>query len=87
MDNAIHTQTINFHNPFLGGVFNFLSLLFAFSFIGLAINLLINYELPITHLFFVAGMVGSLFFGVVANVTDKYISRRQIQYQIKNLFN
>ncbi len=83
----MHNETLNFHNQFLGGVFNLFSLVFAFSFIGLAINLVINYELPITHLFFVAAMLVSVVFGVLANVTDKWISRRHLHYQIKNLFN
>jgi hypothetical protein len=87
MNNEIANSDLNFNNQFLGGVFNFCSLVFAFSFIGLAINLLINYELPISHLIFVGGIFGALTIGTLANVADKWIARWQMQYQIKNLFN
>ncbi|MCU0444641.1 MAG: hypothetical protein MUE85_06945 [Microscillaceae bacterium] len=87
MNNEMPNPTFSFHNQFLGKVFNFFSLVFAFSVIGLAINLMINYELPISHLLFVAGMVVSLFVGVVVNIADKYLAYWQMQYQIKNLFN
>jgi hypothetical protein len=87
MNNEISNPTLNFSNQFLGGLFNFCSLVFVFSVIGLAINLMINYELPISHLIFVGGIIASLIIGTIANLADKWIANWQMQYQIKNLFN
>lgn len=85
MEKEMQNGTITFSNPFLGKVFNFFSVIFAAAFIGLGINLVINYDIPFTHLYFLVAMFGSLILGVVVNVIDKKSAQRQMQYQIENL--
>jgi disulfide bond formation protein DsbB len=85
MEKEMNNETITFSNPFLAKVFNFFSLAFGASFIGLGFNFIINNDIPFTHLYYLLAMLISLVLGVVVNVVDKKSVQRQMQYQIDNL--
>lgn len=71
--------------PRLAGMFSLFSLLFSASVIGLFINLLINAQYPITHFFFLIGIVVSLLAGVSINMFARMKAQRSMRAKLEAL--
>ncbi len=71
--------------PWLANLSILLSLLFSASIIGLFINLLVNSHRPMTHTFFLLGILVSLAAGVGINALASYWARRSAKLYLKTL--
>ena len=69
-------------NAVLSRFFNFFSITFSASVLGLLLNIFINFNQPYTHVFFLFGIGVSLFSGIVINTLDKWIGQRIIRAQL-----
>lgn len=82
---ANESERILLNYPTLAGFFTLFSLTFAISCIGLIVNVIINAHYPITHGFFLIGIVGSLLAGVIINTFAQFKARRNVRTQIDTL--
>jgi hypothetical protein len=87
MNESLQIENLPFNNSKLGFFYNICAIAFAASFIGLGINLFINFELPYTHLFFLGGILLTIISGTTVNILDKKWAQMNTNFQINNLLN
>ncbi|MCU0448100.1 MAG: hypothetical protein MUE85_24630 [Microscillaceae bacterium] len=66
-------------------IYKVLSDFFVISFLGLLVNLLINYEHPLTHLCFAGGILLAILGGTLVEIIHRQRVRRRIIRKIQSL--